>query len=1213
MSSLTLEPDLPNSVNRCLSEALPGASISEVKVGENLPTVLVLEINQILAAFAFGSDEASYEALYAGFKKHFMSKDRQWAAMDVSFVYCLPPNSPPAESFCSRVETDVYFCRKFVVPLSTDIASSLSRLPFFPLAPISGSPLRPPSAQTLLQRSNVKAELARFLVMPGARSAQSILMDCFEKKWGEPEALSEAVAGNEHKNDFAINQTTLESLTIQNFRAYRKSKTFTFGSAITVLYGPNGFGKTSFFDALDFAVTGGIGRLPATTTDQPLVKAARHLDSGNETSVVSLTFKRGEERHTVIRDLADAKQASLDSKGGVGRKEVLTMLTGGESPGADRVDNFISLFRATHLFSQERQELTQDFHATCEISSNLVSRMLAFEDYVSGIKKTSEVQGLIKSAIDRANVEEARIEVLAARDRAELARLEGLVAANANPGAIEAELASLKQDIAHLGIEVKSSAVDTTELRGWRMQLESRIAEVGNHIQRLSKAMGDLQHVRTLALELATVLSMVTQSEASSIAAEASRATAEESLRASIGQLNLARSAEAAAQKLCDALAWVTTTKPEYERLLKEGEVLNLALEAASQQDVKLRGDNSAAASMRLAAETTVNNLSSQALASSQRLHGLQSLSRKQTEVHSAHARLKELGVAERACIESTAQLRVQLEQASAVLQSLRIQVARIEREVAARESESTEVKSLLAQLRGHVTEGMCLLCGVDHGSTDALLARIDARLSQEGPVTEAHARLAEKRGELTQLTEREAGHQRILEDGVARQVTLRSEREQHERVLSEFSQAAASLGIAVPSDIAWTGEQLGAAVQQEERALSILNGQRYEAVAVSDLAVKASDAAMAAVAKNEASIQTSRAVLEGNRQAIDRLVGDARRSGKRLDIDPKELQGSADQAAEQLRTAMAAVVAAQGLADQRKTDSGHSVQAASAAKKALEDAQRRRAAITSSISELTASLVQVGLSADSPDQSITDLLRSNSELQARVGAVRDRSMNIEVALDAATTAAALESLRVSLAQSLTLIEAARQERSRHVAWVKYFDNITKLLSTKQNAATDQFTREYGPRTAVIQRRLRPVYGFGDIQVSSRDGAIGVRVMRNGEALRPIDYFSQSQVQTLVLGLFLTACSSQTWSAFSSIIMDDPVTHFDDLNTYALLDLISGLLQSSDGARQFVISTCDEKFLQLARQKFRHLKEGAKFYRFSAIGAEGPLVNEIPV
>ena len=61
----------------------------------------------------------------------------------------------------------------------------------------------------------------------------------------------------------------------------------------------------------------------------------------------------------------------------------------------------------------------------------------------------------------------------------------------------------------------------------------------------------------------------------------------------------------------------------------------------------------------------------------------------------------------------------------------------------------------------------------------------------------------------------------------------------------------------------------------------------------------------------------------------------------------------------------------------------------------------------------------------------------------------------------------------------------------------------------------------------------------------------------------------------------------------------------------AHFDLILGLLESDAGKRQFVISTCDEKLLQLARRKFRHLGERARFYRFSAIGAEGPVVEEI--
>ena len=167
------------------------------------------------------------------------------------------------------------------------------------------------------------------------------------------------------------------------------------------------------------------------------------------------------------------------------------------------------------------------------------------------------------------------------------------------------------------------------------------------------------------------------------------------------------------------------------------------------------------------------------------------------------------------------------------------------------------------------------------------------------------------------------------------------------------------------------------------------------------------------------------------------------------------------------------------------------------------------------------------------------------------------------------------------------------------------------MVSSQRNEAIVNFTREYGPRTSVIQRRLRSVYGFDEIEIRSHESAIDVRVKRHGEELRPIDYFSQSQQQTLLLSLFLTTCSSQRWSAFSPVLLDDPVTHFDDLNTYAFLDLIVGLLETDFEKCQFVIATCDEKLLQLARQKFRHLKGRAKFYRFSAISADGPLIDEI--
>jgi exonuclease SbcC len=118
-------------------------------------------------------------------------------------------------------------------------------------------------------------------------------------------------------------------------------------------------------------------------------------------------------------------------------------------------------------------------------------------------------------------------------------------------------------------------------------------------------------------------------------------------------------------------------------------------------------------------------------------------------------------------------------------------------------------------------------------------------------------------------------------------------------------------------------------------------------------------------------------------------------------------------------------------------------------------------------------------------------------------------------------------------------------------------------------------------------------------------------VKRDEKELRPIDYFSESQKQILVLSLFFASAITQNWSSFSPIFMDDPVTHFDDLNAYAFLDLISGMLQSEGGQRQFIISTCEEKLFQLMRQKFFGYGDRVKIYEFVTIGESGPVYKKI--
>lgn len=262
-------------------------------------------------------------------------------------------------------------------------------------------------------------------------------------------------------------------------------------------------------------------------------------------------------------------------------------------------------------------------------------------------------------------------------------------------------------------------------------------------------------------------------------------------------------------------------------------------------------------------------------------------------------------------------------------------------------------------------------------------------------------------------------------------------------------------------------------------------------------------------------------------------------------------------------------------------------------------------------IADFEARLMASNLSPTLTSDALADLVRAESKLQADVAVLGDSTASLELALDAATTAAALSRLTDNIHVADRRKTEAESERQRLKPWADYFEELMSLLRAQQNTAIATFTREYGPRASVIQRRLRSVYGFEDITLSPDKSDIVVRATRRGEPLRPIDYFSQSQQQTLLLALFLTACSSQTWSNFCPVLLDDPVTHFDDLNTYAFLDLLVGLLDARNGPRQFILSTCDDRLFQLARQKFRHLGSRAAFYTFISSGKDGPQIEAV--
>lgn len=1195
---------LPAELRSTLEGIIEGAAFSEEVLRDDCLPVLMMLRQHALTAFAVG-DQADYQPLYEAFKKHYLKNSAQWSTKDVAFVYCLPADAAVDPEFYSRVEVDVYFCRKYVVRLDGDLAEKLARLPFLPLSPIAaGVQTRPPSAQTLLRQHNLKTDLAKALVVPLTTSASKILAGCLAGNYGPPEALQLAqsssapsVVGEDRV------QATLKSISIQNFRAYRTKRVFELGSAVTVLYGPNGFGKTSFFDALDFAVTGGVGRLAKAPGG--LERVAKHLDSQGDSSEVSLSFEREGRTHVITRNLNDNNNALVNGKA-TPRKEVLSLLTGGSAPGTDRVESLVDLFRATHLFSQENQELTQDVASKSELSSELVSRMLAFEDYASGLKKAEEVLKLAEQEHRKASADVSNAQQVIVQERKELARLEGLAASDTSTDALDARFAGLEYEISTTGFDI--SEIASRDTRGLRAMLEGAAVEAAAWRAKLARAVEQVAALDALREQLDAMHDLLTERQAQLLQAETKEKEASERLSTLVAQLAQLKTQEKSLQIRQDWLAWAASVHPEYEQLTSQVQDLEAELATLPSKVSAQRATFERYQAAQREAAVSVQRAEAELQAASKRRARLQSVKDVETAWKQAAPTLVNLHNAEAQLQAQIEELRRKCDEAQHVERTQELVVAQVERELAKASKINSRLKELLSELRGHADGPNCQLCGHDHGSREGLLAAINRQIAHSDHFLQLSTAVAAQRAEFQMFVSRRQALVAQLKQSELQVTDIQLQRAQLERQYASYEASLSSVGLALSNETSQQMQELSVLAHEDELNAAGAVGSARQLLEAAETTLSSSQAGYQAIEEQR---KTTELALSDVRTRLAELLHEANRGSVNLATSLQAIRDAWSGTEEKRVSAGVDTRLTNEQADGQKAVLAAARAAVASARTSQQQASeswtRHQARIQSILSELAAAKFDRDISQDE----IKHQMGLATAREASALGLRSRVAELEVAVDTAATSAAFENIhqRIVANEGVAQEAAARAEKVR--PWIEYFSEVKRLLSSRQAFATKHFIDEYGPRTAVIQQRLRPVYGFGEIEVSSKDSAIGIRVRRNGEELRPTDFFSQSQVQTLVLGLFLTACSSQTWSGFSSIMMDDPVTHFDDLNTYALLDLILGLQSSPEGERQFVISTCDEKLLQLARHKFRHMGGAAKFYRFQAIGAEGPMVSEI--
>lgn len=1205
-NSVPSSESYPSTLSSYLQDLLPGAQVRQTELGSSHAPLVLLHTDHVLAAFVFSKEDVrqSYNTVYSDFKNYYKQQSREWDKFDLAFVFCLLPQFTHFDEFYSTIETDVYFCRKFVVPFVEPLNQSLACLPFLPLEPLKGQSLRPPSAQTFLQNCGVQATLAKYIVMQGERGIERIAEDCLSGDFGGPAELKPSEDKPSKLPDSFRRPVTIENITIQNFRAYRKPLTFSFGRDVTVLYGANGFGKTSFFDAFDFVTTGDVGRIKFQRDDD-FESIIPHLDSNPDESTVSLSFLHENALRKLVRNVRQRQYAQLDAVRS-DRKRVLAELTGGNF---DRVDNFVSLFRATHLFNQEHQELTKDFDNNCRLPSEIVARMLAFEDYVSAISRSGKLKEQINKAITKASADFNQLTLQINDEKEQLARLSRIGKAPTGLEALEIELMSLRKALNALAIATDDGTPDAAEIRGWRASLEARLEESLNRSERLSSLINDLpllierqSAVIELRKQIADTEKTLSIAETSKTSAQANARTAEKAITGNNQTLIETRN------KIQD-IDWVLNIKPEFERLQEQTKLVAAAIKKTDGSLLQSRRN------LELATQQLSDSVEIEKRKSDQKRLCEEQLARAEILLKSLavfsenQARIGILDELEESTNESQDTLTTEAAELASIAEELASEEQRISAEVAGLERQQTELKELISQLLDHIHTGTCPLCGDEHGSREGLIRKIKTHGSIDIAI-EARARLGDvgkRQSELKQQTEvniqKQRAVKRELNELAKERATLLSANAKIEFVARELG-----LVLDGTSELTAQAESIIHLISSE---IEQLNDELLSLISASSAKRRDLELLQKAVDTSSEELERLNASLGRLEQQSSQISADPRASRVSFEAGENEIAKSKTAAEARIAEITAELSKLQNMLAEKESEVTKHLNEITESNTHAETLRRELTNSERTISEVVARLEVLGLDAECKPETLQKKVTEESKLQAQIAAMSDKASSIEIAIDTATTAAALTQLQQNVRNREKAADLAAKTQKENEPWLHYFGEVSELLSTQQNQAIASFTKEYGPRTSIIQRRLRSVYGFDDIDIQSDGSEILVRVSRNGQVLKPSQFFSQSQQQTLFLGLFLTACISQTWSAFSPIFLDDPVTHFDDLNTYAFLDLVVGLLESDSWKRQFVISTCDEKLLQLARQKFRHLGDSAKFYRFVAIGEDGPVIDEL--
>ena len=184
--------------------------------------------------------------------------------------------------------------------------------------------------------------------------------------------------------------------------------------------------------------------------------------------------------------------------------------------------------------------------------------------------------------------------------------------------------------------------------------------------------------------------------------------------------------------------------------------------------------------------------------------------------------------------------------------------------------------------------------------------------------------------------------------------------------------------------------------------------------------------------------------------------------------------------------------------------------------------------------------------------------------------------------------------LEKKLKSNLKIIKKtdARLEESYSTLANRFSERITSVINGR---LSNDLYRKIDPHSQYKNIRI-------EVKTDNKKPELYIKVIdENDNALNPEWYFSTAQLNVLVLCIFISGALRRIDAPIRTIFIDDPIGHFDDMNVLAFLDVLRSIIETRDV--QIIITTHDRDIYELAKMKLSEKYYLSKFIELENNGA----------